>query len=147
MKRRTQRHDHRAAQRLWRQLRALQHRAVHATHSPRLGSKPRASTDVGDAELPQRRDRVRREAEPEAELSRRRRPFEDANIPPGLPQGDAGGQAADAGADDQGGPHHRSDGLPGEDSVGQACGLCMGPSTILSSSEGERAYGLGPILT
>ena len=47
-------------------------------------------------------------SKPEAEFTRRHCAFEDADIPPRLPQGDAGRQATDAGADDQGGPHHRS---------------------------------------
>ena len=101
VQRRSQRHHHRAAERLGRQLRTLQDGAVHAAQLAAPRREAASQHRVGHAELAERRDRVRCKAEPEAELTRRRSTFEDMGIPPGLPQGDGGRQAADAGADDQ----------------------------------------------
>src|SRR5262245_13466767 len=99
---RPQRHHHRATQHSGWQLRALQECAVHPADlaAPRLEA---ASKDgVGHAELPQGNDRVRRQAQPEPELAGRGRPFEDADVPPGLAERNAGGKAANAGPDNQG---------------------------------------------
>ncbi len=103
VQRRPQRHDHRAAECLGWQLGALQDGAVHPAQLAASRLEAASQHRVRNAERSQGRDRVRRKAESEAELARRRRPFEDADRPSCLPQRDTGRQAADAGADDQGG--------------------------------------------
>ena len=56
-----------------------------------------------DLELAQRRERVRREQQPKSQLAWGCRPFEDSDFPAGTLQRYARGEAADPGADDQGG--------------------------------------------
>ena len=76
--------------------------------SLRVGANPQASTTSATPQLAQRRDRVRRDEQTEAELSHRCGALEDPNAPARPPQGDGGRQAADAGADDDRGPSHRT---------------------------------------
>jgi hypothetical protein len=62
----------------------------------------------------QRRDRVWRQGQPEADLARRRRAFEDADAPAGAAERDGGRQSADTGADDErpcGSPAVRADAI------------------------------------
>ena len=80
VQRRAQRDHHRAAERLGRrELRALQDGAVHAAHLTARRREAASQHHVGNAQLAQRCDRVRCEAKPEAEFTRRRRAFEDAD--------------------------------------------------------------------
>ena len=117
---------------LCQRLRAVRHEAPAAAPRPSglpvlRGATPRASgrchragaaprvvartlslrTASATSSFPQRGDRIRRKAHSEAELTRGRCPFEDADVPPGSPQGQAGGETADTGADDQGSASQR----------------------------------------
>jgi hypothetical protein len=102
----TQRHDHRAAKGVaGRELGALEHRAIHPADLTASRLESPCDHGVGDPKLTQSGDGVRREGKTEPELARRRRALEDADLPPDLPQGDAGSEAADASADDERGAH------------------------------------------
>jgi hypothetical protein len=99
----TQRHHHRPAKGVGRQLGALEDGSVGPAYFSATRRESTREHDIRDAELPERRDRVWREAQPEAELPWRRRAFEDADVPAGLAQGDPCRQAADTRADNEGG--------------------------------------------
>jgi hypothetical protein len=84
---------------------ALQRTPVQASQLDRLRPMRFRLDASGDAERPQRGHRVRRQVEREAELARSGGALEDAGAPAHAAQRDAGREAADAGADDQRGPH------------------------------------------
>jgi hypothetical protein len=102
----TQRQDHRTATCSRWQFRPLEHRAIEPPQFSAPWLETAGEHDVSNTEFAQGRDGVRREADAEAELTRRRCPFEDPDVPPCLPQGKSGGEATDASADDQGGTTH-----------------------------------------
>jgi hypothetical protein len=91
MQRRPQRHQHRPAEGARRHLHALQHRAVHAPELPAPRLETATQHRVGDAQLAQGGDGIRRQRHAEAELTRRGGLLEDANVPAGAAQGDRRG--------------------------------------------------------
>ena len=100
MKSRPEGHQHRTAECSRRQLSSFQYETVHA---PQLASPwLKAASDHGltYAKLAQRGDGIRCDADPEAELTRRRCLLENADIPTGPAQSHAGRKAADPGAND-----------------------------------------------
>lgn len=73
-------------------------------HPPELAARRRPSAlehHVGHSQLVQGDHSVRGEQQAEADLTRRRSAFEDADVPAGPAAGDARREATDAGADDQ----------------------------------------------
>jgi hypothetical protein len=70
-----------------------------------------------NAKLTQRGDGIRRQRETEPELARRRRAFEDADVPSRLPQRDAGREPADASADNKRSADFKESGIGNLDSV------------------------------
>ena len=109
MERRPQRDVERSADDVWRQRHPLEDGAVGASKFPASRDETSRRYDVGDAKVLQRRHRVRRKRQTEAELPRRCGALEHADVPAGLSQGDRRRKAADPGADDECGARQATD--------------------------------------
>ena len=91
-----------SASRAGKSMMALENGAVHASHfRARALRQTRCSMTTSAMPAAERHDRIRREGEAEPQLTRRCRALEDADVPSGLAEGDAGRETADAGADDE----------------------------------------------